>query len=121
VAGGGLVGFAIMWERRFSGGQMMMTQEEIAKYADIDSDRLDYIEHQRELFDAAKPVLMAEYLDQYVAFEDGQVLDHDADRQNLAARIYAKYGYRDLLMRKVSVEERVYSIGGFRTLRNPAS
>jgi transcriptional regulator with XRE-family HTH domain len=106
---------------RSSGGQVMMTQEEIAKYADIDRDRLEYIEHQRALFDAAKPALMAEYLDEYVAFEDGQVLDHDADRQSLAARIYAKYGYRDLLMRKVSVEERVYSIGGFRTLRSPAS
>ena len=89
-----------------------MTQEEIAKYADIDPERLDYIEHQWARFDAAKPELMGEYLDEYVAFEDGQVLDHDIDRQSLAARIYAKYGYRDLLMRKVSVEERVYSIGG---------
>jgi hypothetical protein len=98
--------------------QPTMTQEEIAQYSPcIDRERLDYMEHQRELFDAAKPGLIEQYLDEYVAFEDGQVLDHDADRQHLAVRIYAKYGYRDLLMRRVNLEERVYSVGGFRTMR----
>ena len=81
----------------------------------IDRDRLDYIEHQCALFEVAKPLLLVEYFNEYVAFENGDVLDHDLDRKALAQRIYTKYGYRDFLMRKVTSEDRVYSIGGFRT------
>jgi hypothetical protein len=53
-----------------------------------------------------------------VAFEDGQVLDHDIDEENLAERIYKKYGDRDLLTKQVTVEERVYYIGGFRAMHD---
>jgi hypothetical protein len=89
-----------------------MTQEELEKYSQfIDRDRLEYISHQRELFDAAKPVLLKQYLNEYVAFEEGQVLDHDVDEQKLADRVYAKYGYRDLLIKQVTVEEPVYYVG----------
>ncbi len=89
-----------------------MTQEELYKF--IDRDRLDYMARQRHLFDDAKPVLLEKYLNQYIAFEDGQVLDSDPDRQKLAERVYAKYGCRDFLMKQVTVEERVYYIGGYR-------
>ena len=88
-----------------------MLQEELLQH----TDRLDYIEHQRALFEEAKPLLLVQYFNEYVAFENGDVLDHDLDRKALAQRIYTKYGYRDLLMRKVTSEDRVYSIGGFRT------
>jgi hypothetical protein len=87
-----------------------MTQEELSKY--IDRDRLEYIGRQRQLFDAAKPMLLENYLNEYVAFENGQVLDHDLDEQQLAERVYAKYGYRDLLMKQITLEERVYCVGG---------
>jgi hypothetical protein len=97
-----------------------MTQEALEKYSQyIDRDRLEYINRQSDLFDAAKPMLLEQYLNQYVAFEDGQVLDHDVDRGKLAERVYAKYGYRDLLMKQVTVKERVYHVGGFRAMRNP--
>jgi hypothetical protein len=98
----------------------MMTQEELDKYSQyIDRDRLEYIGHQRQLFDEAKPMLLENYLNEYVAFEDGQVLDHDIDEEQLAERIYRKYGDRDLLTKQVTVEERVYYIGGFRAMENP--
>ncbi len=97
----------------------MMTQEELYKL--IDRDRLEYMERQRTLFDEAKPNLLERYLNEYVAFEDGQVLDHDIDRIQLAERVYAKYGCRDLIMKQVTPEERVYYIGGFRAMRNPVS
>jgi hypothetical protein len=99
-----------------------MTQEELEKYAQvIDRDRLEYISDQRSLFDAAKPGLLEKYLNEYVAFEDGQVLDHDVDEQQLANRVYAKYGYRDLLIKQVIVEEPVYYVGGFRAMQDKVS
>jgi hypothetical protein len=61
-------------------------------------------------------MLLENYLNEYVAFENGQVLDHDLDEQQLAERVYAKYGYRDLLMKQITTEERVYYVGGFRTI-----
>ncbi|MBE9031925.1 hypothetical protein IQ266_19500 [filamentous cyanobacterium LEGE 11480] len=96
-----------------------MTTDELAKY--IDRDRLAYIEHQRQLFEQAKPNLLEQYSGEYVAFEDNQVLDHDVDRQHLAERVYAKYGYRDLLMQQVTQAERVYSVGGFRVMEQTDS
>jgi hypothetical protein len=91
-----------------------MANHELEAYTQhIDRNRLDYIERQRQLFEAAKPALLERYLGEYVAFEDGQILDHDLNRQHLAARIYNQYGYRDLLMRKVTEDEPIYTVGGF--------
>jgi hypothetical protein len=94
-----------------------MTQEEL--YQLIDRDRLEYIDRQRRFFDEMKPMLLENYLNEYVALEDGQVLDHDVDDQQLADRVYAKYGYRDLLMKQVTQEETVYHVGGFRMMEKP--
>jgi hypothetical protein len=96
-----------------------MTQEELYQF--IDRDRLEYLDRQQNLFNAAKPALLEKYLNQYVAFEDGQVLDHDVDDQKLAERVYAKYGYRDLIMQRVTLKERVYYVGGFRMMKDTDS
>jgi hypothetical protein len=93
-----------------------MTQEELYQF--IDRDRLEYLDRQQNLFNAAKPALLEKYLNRYVAFEDGQVLDHDVDDQKLAERVYAKYGYRDLIMQRVTLKERVYYAGGFRMMKD---
>ncbi|MEL7069319.1 MAG: hypothetical protein AAGN15_11795 [Cyanobacteria bacterium J06581_3] len=96
----------------------MMTKEELEEYSKyIDRDRLEYIERQGQLYEEAKPALLEQYLDEYVAFENGEVLDHDVDRQALARRVYAKYGYRDLIMKRVVVTEPVYRVRGDRLLR----
>ncbi len=87
-----------------------MTQAELFIY--IDHDRLAHLEQQQALFDAAKPELLQTYRDQYVAFEDGQVLDHDSDDRAMAERVYAKYGYRNILMQWVTEEAAVYHVGG---------
>jgi predicted heme/steroid binding protein len=87
-----------------------MTQEELSKY--ISSDRLAHLAYQQTLFDAAKAELLQAYPGQYVAFEDGQVLDHDVDDRAMAERVYQKYGYRDILMQWVTQEETVYHVGG---------
>lgn len=97
-----------------------MTEKELETYSKyIDRERLEHMEYQGQLFEAAKPTLIEKYLGEYVAFEDGQVLDHDVDGRRLARRVYKKHGYRDLIMKKVSLEERVYSVGGFQTTRQP--
>jgi hypothetical protein len=96
-----------------------MTKEELDKYSQyIDRDRLEYIDRQQELFDQSRATLFQEYPNEYVAFEDGQVLDHDTDEDRLAGRIYAKYGYRDLIVQQVTVEKTVYYVGGFRRVQD---
>ncbi|MCU0567677.1 MAG: hypothetical protein MUF49_13895 [Oculatellaceae cyanobacterium Prado106] len=91
-----------------------MTVEEFDPYLQyIDRDRLEYIKQQQQLFDEARSKLVAEYLNEYVAFEDGQVLDHDIDRVRLAERIYEKYGCRDLIMQRVTSEKPIYHVGVF--------
>jgi transposase len=60
----------------------------------VNRDRLEYMERQQKLFDEAKPVLLEHYLNEYVAFEDGKVVDHDVDRIHLAERIYLMGGLR---------------------------
>ena len=87
-----------------------MLQEKFSQY--IDRDRLAFLDRQQSLFDAAKPQLLDLYLNQYVAFEEGQVLDHDWDDRVMADRVYKKYGYRDIFMQWVTVDEPVYHVGG---------
>ena len=92
----------------------MMTEEELEKYSQyVDRDRLEYMERQGQLYEEAKPALLEQYLGEYIAFEDGEVLGHDVDDQALAKRVYAKYGYRDLMMPLVTEKERVYYVGRF--------
>jgi Family of unknown function (DUF5678) len=96
-----------------------MTQEELDRYSQyIDRDRLEYIDRQQQLFDEARATLFEQYPNEYVAFEDGQVLDHDMDEDKLTERVYAKYGYRDLILQQVTVEKTVYYVGGFRRIED---
>jgi hypothetical protein len=99
-----------------------MTKEELDKYSQyIDRDRLEYIDHQQELFDEARPALFEKHPNEYVAFEDDQVLDHDVDREKLTERVYAKYGCRDLIMQQVTLEKTVYHFRGFRVIEESVS
>jgi hypothetical protein len=66
---------------------------------------LDYIEHQAQLFDQMRPELLKHYREQYVWFEDGNVLDTDEDRAALAIRVYNRTGLRPLLIKKVCSED----------------
>jgi hypothetical protein len=66
---------------------------------------LDYIEHQAQLFDQMRPELLQHYREQYVWFEDGNVLDTDEDQAALAIRAYNRTGLRPLLIKKVCSED----------------
>ncbi len=51
------------------------------------------------------------YVNKYVALHSGEIVDYDSDRIALADRVYAKYGYIPILIKKVETERytRFYS------------
>jgi hypothetical protein len=71
-----------------------------------------HLEQQHLLYEKMKPSLLAEYAGQFVAFEDGQVLDSDSDERLLAQRVYRAHGYRDLLIVQVLEKEPQLSVAG---------
>jgi hypothetical protein len=64
------------------------------------------------LYDRVKPELVDRYLGEFVAFEDGRILDHDLDENKLFQRVYRQHGYRDLLIKQVWLEEPHLSVAG---------
>jgi hypothetical protein len=64
-----------------------------------------YMEQQAEMFETAKPHLIEQFLDRYVWFENGQVLDSDANHEALVLRIYGDGEPRSLFVRKVMAVE----------------
>jgi hypothetical protein len=77
-------------------------------------DRLAYLDRQEALFDTAKPQLLNQYPGEFVAFEDGIVLDHDASEPALAQRVFAQRPTQDLLIRQVLVQEPTLMVRGAR-------
>jgi hypothetical protein len=71
----------------------------------VEQHRIEYLLRQQDLYQSAKPKLLECYQGQYVAFEDGVLLDGDRDDRQLMPRIYAKYGHRDILIKYVCSPE----------------
>jgi hypothetical protein len=76
----------------------------------IETSRLQYLEQQHLLYEELKPSLLAKYSGQFIAFEDGIVLDSDSNEKQLAQRAYQAYGYRDLLILQVLEKEPQLSV-----------
>ncbi len=76
----------------------------------IDPARINYLLHQQNLYQAAKLELLGQYEGQYIAFENGVVLDNDRDDRQLMPRLYAKYGHRDILVEYVCDPEPQLSV-----------
>jgi hypothetical protein len=76
----------------------------------IEISRLQYLERQHLLYEDLKPSLLAKYSGQFIAFEDGVVLDFDSNEKQLAQRVYQTYGYRDLLILQVLEKEPQLSV-----------
>jgi hypothetical protein len=75
------------------------------KSQNIDPSRLAYFDKQKALYEKMRTELVSNHLGEFIAFEDGQVLDHDLNGKKLVERVYQRYGYRDLLIRQVWLEE----------------
>lgn len=56
----------------------------------ISSD--DKLAAERQAFERQRPQLMRRYPGEYVALAGGRVVDHDADDEALAARMFRKLG-----------------------------
>ena len=76
----------------------------------IAPERIEYLLHQQHLYQAAKPELLSQYQGQYIAFENGVVLDSDRIDRELMPRLYAKYGHRDILVEYVCDPEPQLSV-----------
>jgi hypothetical protein len=76
------------------------------------TSRLEYLDRQKSLYESVKPELVDRYLGEFIAFEDGRVLDHDCNERDLVERVYRDYGYRDLLIKQVWLEEPHLSVAG---------
>ncbi len=72
--------------------------------------RIDYLLYQQNLYQAVKPELLGKYEGQYIAFENGVILDSDLDDRQLMPRLYAKYGHRDILVEYVCDPEPQLSV-----------
>jgi hypothetical protein len=80
----------------------------IAQFDRISTDPaeiLAYMEQQAEQFEKNKPQIVEAYLNQYVWFENGQVLDSDPNHETLVLRIYGASEPRPLFIRKVMIVE----------------
>ncbi len=71
---------------------------------------LCYMEQQSDLFEQVRTQLITEHLNQYVWFENGQVLDSDPSHEALVLRIYGQGEPRPLFIRKVIVTEPKYIV-----------
>lgn len=65
----------------------------------------EYIMRQSKLFANCKQKFVEEFRDQYVLFQDGEVLEHGYDRAELALKAYEKGGVRPLFIKKVIDED----------------
>lgn len=67
----------------------------------IEPARIEYLVRQQQLYQAAKAELLSQYRGQYIAFENGIVLDSDRDDRQLMRRLYTQYGHRDIFVEYV--------------------
>lgn len=77
-----------------------------------DPKNLEYLRVQSELFEENRVHLLQDYGNQYIAFENGAVLDHDTGESRLVERVYKKYGYRPILIKQVLDQEPHLTVGG---------
>jgi hypothetical protein len=76
----------------------------------IANERIEYLLQQEHLYQAHKSELLTRYRGQYIAFENGVVLDSDLDDRQLMHRIYARYGHRDIFIEYVCDPEPQLSV-----------
>jgi hypothetical protein len=71
----------------------------------ISIDRLEYLDRQEAQFDTTKPQLLTTHPGEFIAFEDGIILDHDPNEQALAQRVFTQRPNQDILIRQVLEQE----------------
>jgi len=83
-------------------------EREQAKAWQEEQERL--LREEIAAFERIKPELLRTHKGKQVAILNGQLVDSDEDKRTLAKRVYARYGYRPILMTEVRETPRVYTI-----------
>lgn len=65
------------------------------------------LQRELEAFARLKPELMKTHKGEIVAIHEGALVDSDRDKATLAKRVYAKLGYRTILMAPIMEQERI--------------
>lgn len=75
---------------------------------------------QTAVFEARLAELRQTHLGEYVAFHEGELVDHDADHHQLSQRIKVRFPNAIVLIRQVTAEpERPLRLGSPRLTHNP--
>jgi prevent-host-death family protein len=74
------------------------------------------IRREEAAFEQMKPELLKTHKGKFVAIHDGKLVDFDADESTLAKRVYARFGYRTILMTEVTETPRVYHVNSPRVV-----
>lgn len=77
-----------------------------------DFEILQYMKRQAELYEQQRSELVLQYQGKYIWFENGQVLDADADFARLMGRSYAKTRTDPRFIRLVTLEDPQYRVRG---------
>jgi predicted DNA-binding protein (UPF0251 family) len=80
-------------------------------------EALDRLEGERAAFQRLLPELLATHVGQFVAIQDGGLIDADADEGALACRTLAQRD-RPVYIQEVRVEPRVYELPSPETVRH---
>lgn len=68
------------------------------------------LDRSTDWFERNRSALVKRYPDEYVAIVDDEVVDHDADFDALAMRVFAKLGMRSVFMPRVTAKPRTLRI-----------
>jgi PHD/YefM family antitoxin component YafN of YafNO toxin-antitoxin module len=63
---------------------------------------------ERAAFEQMKPELLKTHRNKWIAVLDGQLVDSDDDDRALTKRVYARHGYRTMLITQVRDQPRVW-------------
>jgi len=68
----------------------------------------EHLARDRGAYLRLKDELLETHRGYYVGFKDGQLVDSDPDWSTLVERMYARFGYVPIYVKKVEAEEQVY-------------
>src|SRR5437667_1196748 len=71
---------------------------------------LDPLAAGQKAFERQLPKLLRQYREQFVALLEGRVVDHDADDEALAARMFARFGDAPFYIAHVTQRPRIYDL-----------
>jgi hypothetical protein len=67
-----------------------------------DDENAALFEAEKKAFWALRGQLLDQYEGQYVAIQQGRVVDHDTDKLKLGLRVYRRFGYQPIYVQLVS-------------------